>query len=386
MGAMVRKAALLAVVLVLTMVGSVVTAAVVAQEQQEAGNQADGAVDAQTQSHLRIAHAAVDAPAVDVAVDNETVASNVSFGDVSGYLDVSAGDHNVSVTPAADEDDAGDADPVLEATVTLDARSVNTLVVHEPADATGTTELETVLFEDDARTPGEDDAAVRAVHLVPDGPEVNVTVTSGEAMADGADGADNATGADGAADNATAGADNATGAQSQTVVLASSLPFNASSDYVTVPAGDEVTIAVGDDTVAGDQTILTTTTSLAGESAYTVWILPAEGDGDDGAAGAQAAVTPDATFTLELPENVSETPETDTETATPAGENETETPETDTETETPEDEGETETTEGEDETETPGEADGTETPGEEAEGETPDDEDADDAAGTNETE
>ena len=52
------------------------------------------------QSLLRAAHLSPDAPAVDVWVDGSVVLSGVTFGTVSDYLMVSAGEHLVQLTVA----------------------------------------------------------------------------------------------------------------------------------------------------------------------------------------------------------------------------------------------------------------------------------------------
>jgi hypothetical protein len=66
-----------------------------------------------SKSELRVGHLVDGAPDVDVALDGNVVLSNVMFKDISNYLPVDAGTYNATV-------DAGLADPIIDADVTLD--------------------------------------------------------------------------------------------------------------------------------------------------------------------------------------------------------------------------------------------------------------------------
>jgi hypothetical protein len=108
---------------------------------------------------------------VNVSLDNETVLSDVSFGDVSDYLTVTAGDANVSITVAGSPGAV-----VFSDNVTLDARTATTLYASGEVNPDTNTSFEPVAFEDDAFTPGENESALSIVHMSPDAPAVDVVV------------------------------------------------------------------------------------------------------------------------------------------------------------------------------------------------------------------
>lgn len=72
---------------------------------------------------VRVVHASPDAPAVNVLVDGQPVAENLTFGSATEYVDLPAGDHQVQVIPAD-----GDA-PVIDQSVTLDGWTSTILAV-----------------------------------------------------------------------------------------------------------------------------------------------------------------------------------------------------------------------------------------------------------------
>lgn len=360
-----RKTGLIAVVLAVTLLGSAVTAAVVANEHQQAGNETEA--DFQNQTLVSVVHMSPDAPAVDVMAGNTTLAENVSFGDATQYAYVPAGEYTVTVTaadgagednatetpmetpeegtPAEEtpdegtptemtpgEDDATDGEVLYETNVTLDAREVTSVVAQGEATEGGTAPFELVPVSDDAWTPEEDNAALRVAHFSPDAPAVDVTAGNGS------------------------------------VVLAENVTFGNTSEYASVPAGEytaEIRVAAPDN----NGTVVTTANvTLESEEAYTAWAggyaAPEEAAGNE---SLQVFLTQDASATIELPGEDAETPAPETPTPegteTP-GMNETETPDEGTETpgmnetETP-DEGTATPEAG-----TPGEDDGTPAEGE----------------------
>jgi len=274
--------------------------------------------DSQTQdtSYFRIAHASPDAPAVNVTVGNDTVAENVSFGEVTDYVNTSAGTYNVTISAADDP-----ATVVFEGNVTVEPREVVTIAATGEISTTNAEEpFEPVVLSDDAFTPDDDEAAVSVVHFSPDAPNVDVVATETPA------------------ENETETPDEE--AENETM-LAENVSFQNASDYVNVPEGNytvEIRVAAPDND--GD-TVATVNLSVEGGTAYSVvaagYVTP-----EDSPEGEAFTVYPveDATKTLEFPGEEEETPE----------EEEEETPEEEEE-ETPEGE-EEETPEGEEE-ETP---------------------------------
>jgi len=269
--------------------------------------------DSQTQdtSYFRIAHASPDAPAVNVTVGNDTVAENVSFGEVTDYVNTSAGTYNVTISAADDP-----ATVVFEGNVTVEPREVVTIAATGEISTTNAEEpFEPVVLSDDAFTPDDDEAAVSVVHFSPDAPNVDVVATETpdeEAENETETPAENETETPAAEENET--------------VLAENVSFQNASDYVNVPEGNytvEIRVAAPDND--GD-TVATVNLSVEGGTAYSVvaagYVTP-----EDSPEGEAFTVYPveDATKTLEFPGEEEETPEEEEE-ETPEGEEE-ETPE-----------------------------------------------------------
>jgi hypothetical protein len=190
------------------LVGSIVLAGVAIPAQQQSSH----TEPTQDVTYLRVLHASQDAEAVDVYVDDEQVASNVTFGNASEYANLTSGAHTVEIT-AADDPNA----TVFDGIVDLEAGTANTLAATSEVGDDGTLTSEPVLYEDGALDPGANQSAVRAVHLSSDAPPVNVTTTL-----DG-----------------------------ETVALANGTEFGNGSDYVNVPAGT-YTIEIRDATATDD--------------------------------------------------------------------------------------------------------------------------------------
>ncbi|MFB9824771.1 DUF4397 domain-containing protein [Halobaculum roseum] len=267
-------------------------AAAPALQQQQL--QADGPSTQET-SYLRVVHASADAPAVDVALDNETVVSGIELGEASDYLAIAAGDHRLTITAA----ETGDV--VYDANVSVEARSVTTIAASGEIGENASQPFAPLFIRDDALQPAEGEAAVAVAHLSPDAPAVDITV-------EGSD-----------------------------TVVADNVSYAGVSDYVSVPAG-EYTLEIREATEDNDGEVVTTVdVSLESGSAYTgyaVGYLDAENDSEP---EFQVSLVDDATKSVTLPSAADEDDEETNETETPT--DETETPaddEADDETETPE--------------------------------------------------
>jgi len=322
----------------------------------------------QQTSYLRVVHASADAPAVDVAVDGETVVSGLELGNASDYLPVEAGQHELTITTA----DGGDV--VYESNVTLDARAATTVAASGGVSEDAAQPFSPLFIRDDALAPSEGEAAVAVAHLSPDAPTVDITVESSDA------------------------------------VVAENVSTGDVTDYMTVPAGD-YTLEVREATADNNGSVVTTVdVSLDEGSAYTAYAvgslgaanesetgnetetpaagnetempadgnetempaagneteMPADGNetpaaGNESDSSFQIALTPDATAEIALPSEAGAAAGNETE--TPAAGNETETPSAGNETETPSAGDETETPAAGNETETPAAGTGTETSG-----------------------
>jgi hypothetical protein len=121
-------------------------------------------------TQIRIGHFSPDAPAVNVLAGGDTVLENVSFGQISDYLDVESGSLDVSIVPAAG------GDSVIAETLTLeDDTTYTVLAIGELADI-----RPLVLTDDNESKEGRTQA--RFVHTSPDAPAVDVRVVDGPTL------------------------------------------------------------------------------------------------------------------------------------------------------------------------------------------------------------
>ena len=308
-------------------------------QQTEAGNDTESELTTQSTSHLRVAHAAPGGGPVDVYVDNQSVASNVPFGAVGDYLALEAGNHTVTVTAVGVRDAV-----VFNETVDLEARSVTTVAATLNGSDTENASVVPQAYTDDARTPTDNESALRIVHLSPNAPAVDVV-----AVSDGDEATDNETEVDNDTETETDAIDETettTDGEAIETVLAENLTYTNTTDYMTVPAGNytvEVRTADENETV-----VATVDVSLDAGTAYSAWAIGNVPDNGASPPTFRVLTTEDVSKTFEFPANETETPD---ENATDTDETETDTEETETETDTDETETDTEAT---DETETSG--------------------------------
>lgn len=253
--------------------GSMIAVGVVGQQDADSAAADDPDQDA---AFLRVVHVSPDAPSVDVSVDGNEVLSDVAFGNASDYLELTAGEHAVTVTTAADNE------TVFEGNVTLEPRSATTLYAAGEVSEGASEPFEPLLFEDDAFEPDENESAISVVHLSPDAPTVDVTAEDGS------------------------------------VVLAENVSYGNGSDYVNVPAGDytvEVRLAAADND--GD-VVATQNVTLENGTAYSALAIGYVDSFDSAIAeGFRLALVEDATKTIHLPSEETPTP-TETPAATPS--------------------------------------------------------------------
>lgn len=152
---------------------------------------------------LRAKHASPDAPSVDILVNGTAALTGVSFPTLSEYLPVPNGATNLKVNVA------GSDTTVINADLTLDARKAYSVFAVDLV-----TIISAVVVEDDLRAPTSGKAKLRAIHLSPDAPNVDVWVNGSKVLTD--------------------------------------VPFKAASAYLEVPAG-ATTVEI---TVAGTTTVV----------------------------------------------------------------------------------------------------------------------------------
>jgi hypothetical protein len=185
-------------------------------------------------AQVRLVHASPDAPAVDVTVKGAdlTLFDGVEFGEHTDYVEVPAGDYTLEVRGATDDDD-GDVvatfDVMVEAGMSYTAFATGYLT---PDDEPEHRAFDLLVAADGAEMDEKKDeekstkekkpkkAAVRAVHAIPDAPNVDVYVDDSKVLSD--------------------------------------VPFRAVSDYLALPVGEytvTVTATGKPDTVVFEETL-----------------------------------------------------------------------------------------------------------------------------------
>ncbi len=166
---------------------------------------------------VRAIHASPDAPAVDVLVNGQTALSGVAYPQASTYLPVTSG------TAAVQLNLAGTATQVIGASLPLSATQAYSVFAVNRVSG-----LQLLPVADDLTPPPAGKAKLRAIHLSPDAPNVDVWVGGAKVLTD--------------------------------------VPFKAASPYLLVPAGaTQVQIAVTGTTTV----VLQGTPTLADGGIYT---------------------------------------------------------------------------------------------------------------------
>lgn len=123
---------------------------------------------ARTTARVLVVHASPDAPGVDLLVDGKKVGSNLTFPANTGYLDVTSGQRNIKVNVA------NTSTSVIDANVNLMQDKFYSIFA-----SGAVANLTPLVLEDDLTAPAAGNAHVRFVHLSPDAPAVDITLTNG---------------------------------------------------------------------------------------------------------------------------------------------------------------------------------------------------------------
>lgn len=119
-------------------------------------------------ANVLVVHASPDAPGVDLLVDNTVAGTNLTFPNNTGYLQVNAGTRNVKVNVT------GTSTTVIQANLNLmENKSYSVFAVNQVSA------IEPLVFEDNLSSPASGKAHVRFIHLSPNAPAVNITLTDG---------------------------------------------------------------------------------------------------------------------------------------------------------------------------------------------------------------
>lgn len=119
-------------------------------------------------SKVLVTHASPDAPGVDILVDNTVAASNLMFPNSVGYASLNSGTRNIKVNVTGTSTTALEANLNLSADKNYSVFAVNTV-----------SSIEAIVLEDDLTAPASGKSHVRFLHLSPDAPAVDITLTDG---------------------------------------------------------------------------------------------------------------------------------------------------------------------------------------------------------------
>ncbi|WP_440898538.1 MULTISPECIES: DUF4397 domain-containing protein [Bacillaceae] len=127
---------------------------------------------------VRVFHASPDAPEVDVYVNGDAAVEGAAFQDITDYLELPAGDHDVAIFPAGE---GGEGDPVIEETLTVEGGMYYTVAAVDTLE-----NLRLEAFADD-NTVTEGMTKIRVGHLSPGAPAVDVGLVGGDSLFEGAE-------------------------------------------------------------------------------------------------------------------------------------------------------------------------------------------------------
>jgi Domain of unknown function (DUF4397) len=130
---------------------------------------------------LRFGHFVANEPPVDVNVDGNTIATDVAFRDVTGYVPVNAGSNTVTISAAS----AGaGSSPIASITATVPSGGAVTVAAFASTGVTSSSTgsvaggITLQVFTDDLSAPPAGDAKVRVIHTIPGAPVVTAQLTA----------------------------------------------------------------------------------------------------------------------------------------------------------------------------------------------------------------
>lgn len=125
------------------------------------------------EAQVRVVHASLDAPAVDLFVGGERALEGFTFGTASDRVRLPAGDAEVAVVPAG----AAEEDAVISATLPLEAGAAD-----EVAAVGLRADIAAQVCPNDLSPTADGRARVRVIHASPDAGPVDVAVTGGDVL------------------------------------------------------------------------------------------------------------------------------------------------------------------------------------------------------------
>jgi hypothetical protein len=122
--------------------------------------------EAETNASLMIVNASPNGSNVDAAVNGSVIVNNLAYPSNSGYKTVGSGPNNVTVTST------GSSTAFINGTLTMEAGSYYSLYVTDSSH-----ERKEAITRDDLTPPAAGKAKIRILHLSPNTPALDITIT-----------------------------------------------------------------------------------------------------------------------------------------------------------------------------------------------------------------
>ncbi len=123
-------------------------------------------------SYVRLLHAVPNAPAVDVYANNKVIARNLRYGSFTEYLPFLPGVYNIKIFPAGQK-----VNPVLNADINIAPNLIGTIAVTGELP-----NISTMLLSEPPLQIQPNRVYIRAAHLSPNAPAVDVTLPDGKLL------------------------------------------------------------------------------------------------------------------------------------------------------------------------------------------------------------
>ena len=120
---------------------------------------------------IRFVHTSPDAQAVDVYINNERVFTNISYKNISEYVQLSVGVYEIEIYLAGEA-----SDPILKKSLSVDSNTYYTVgAINEGNN------IQLMFWKDDKNVPSSE-TKLRFMNLSPDSPNIDVAVQGGDVV------------------------------------------------------------------------------------------------------------------------------------------------------------------------------------------------------------
>jgi len=124
------------------------------------------------EAFIRVLHASPDAPPVDVFIDGSKAIDDLAYGMLAGYMPITAGKHKIEVFPANKT-----KNPVISVSMAFADDTFSTF-----AAVGKVANIEPLIIEDYEDKVPKNQALVKFVHMSPNAPAVDITLSDGKKL------------------------------------------------------------------------------------------------------------------------------------------------------------------------------------------------------------